>query len=137
MFATLDLTWKPTSPTDITPPAGKAPAIVRGDTYAHRFRVTGGVTDGLDDYDWAAQLRTARLGGATAGDPTAEFTVDLEVDGDDLLVTIGLAWTVTIGLPASTVPLFWDCQIVSDGDVVTTVLAGKAKALDDVTRVAS
>ena len=133
MFGRLDLTWKPKGPTDVTPPAGKAPAIVRGDTYAHVIRVTDGWLLGLQDNDYAAQLRADRLTSSTAGDPLASFTVDLEQDGDALLITIGLTSTVTLGLLED---MFWDLQSISAGDVVTTLLSGAAKTLDDVTRVA-
>jgi hypothetical protein len=132
MPASLDLVWKPASASDAAPPVGKAKAIYRHDTYSHTIRITDGWLEDLQDFDYAAQLRPARLTGSTSGDPLAEFTVDLEQDGDDLLVTIGLASATTIGLPTS---MFWDLQISDGGtDPVTTLLAGKAKCLDDVTR---
>lgn len=129
---TLDLTWKPTSPTDTDPPAGKAPCLYRGDTYAHTIRVTDGWLLGWQDFDWYAQLRRDRLKTSTGGTPLASFSIGLTQDVDDLLVTIGLAATVTIGLRDK---MFWDMQAV-DGVTVTTVLGGQAKMLDDVTRVA-
>lgn len=130
--ATLDLTWKPTSATDVTPPAGKAPCLYRGDTYGHTFRITDGRLLGFQDLDWTAQLRRARLKTATGGTPLASFSIVLTQDVDDLLVTVGLAADVTIGLIEK---MFWDMQAV-DGATVTTLVGGTAKCLDDVTRVA-
>lgn len=130
MFGILDLTWKP-SASQTSPPAGKAPAIVRGDTYEHTIRVTDGWLDGLGSLDWYAQLRRARLTSATAPDPVADFDVDTDQDADDLLVLIALSSTVTTDLP---IDMFWDLESV-DGLIVATLLAGKAKTLDDVTRV--
>lgn len=132
MFATLDLVWKP-SVGVTTPPAGKAPAIVRNDTYAHTIRVTAGVTNNYDDWTWIAQIRTARLkAGVTAGTPVADFTVSLEVDGADLLVHLLLpsATTTALSVPNGA---FWDLQLSLAG-VVATWLSGKVKVLDDVSR---
>jgi hypothetical protein len=128
MYALLDLNWKP-SADSTTPPTGKAPAIVRNDPYDHTLVVTAGWAD-LGTEEFEAQLRTARLTGSTAGDAAASFDVETEQDGVDLLIHIHLDATVTTALP--TAPLFWDCQQV-DG---STILAGKAKVLDDVTRFA-
>lgn len=127
MFAILDLTWKP-SVTSTSPPMGKAPALVRDDPYDHTFRVTDGWAD-LGGETFAAQLRPARLTGSTAADATADFDVETEQDGDDLLIHLHLDATATAALPSA---MFWDCQQV-DG---STLLAGKAKVLDDVTRAA-
>jgi hypothetical protein len=131
MYGILDLTFKPTTD-GASPAAGRAAAIVRGDTYIHVFTFTND-----DDTPFeitgtvAAQLRPARLTGATASSPTASFTV--AVGGvDDNEVTISLTSAQTLALP--TTPLFWDMQQTVSG-VVTTLLAGKVKVLDDVTRV--
>lgn len=132
MYGILDLTWKP-SATEDTPPAGKAPAIVRNDTWAHTIRVTDGVLNGFDDWGWAAQLRDARLTGTTAGAALADFGVTLEADGDDLLVHLGLTSAQTT--PLTPTSGYWDLEL-TDGTTVATWLAGKAKVLDDVTRAA-
>lgn len=129
MFGILDLTWKP-SASQTSPPAGKASAIVRDDPYEHTLRVTDGWLDGLGTDEWYAQLRRARLTSSTAGDPVADFDVDTLQDADDLLVILSLTAEVTADLPPSTVDLFWDLQSVDGG----TLLAGKAKVLDDVSR---
>jgi hypothetical protein len=127
MYAVLDLTWKPTADST-TPPAGKAPAIVRNDPYDHTFRVTAGWAD-LGAETFIAQVRPARLTGSTAAAATADFEVETEQDGVDLLIHLHLDASVTTALPAA---LFWDVQQV-DG---STIVAGKAKVLDDVTRAA-
>lgn len=127
MYAVLDLTWKPSADSS-TPPAGKAPAIVRNDPYDHTFRVTAGWAD-LGAETFEAQLRTARLTGTTAGTATADFEVTTEQDGVDLLIHLHLDAVDTTDLPSA---LFFDCQQV-DG---STIVAGKAKVLDDVTRFA-
>lgn len=129
MFATLDLTWQP-SGAHPTPPAGRAPAIVRNDTYAHRFRITGGWA-ALGSASFAAQLRRVRLKGASAGAPLAAFTVTPSQDTDDLLIDIALTSAQTTSLIED---MEWDLQVVID-DSVTTLLSGKAKVLNDVTRV--
>jgi hypothetical protein len=127
VFAVLDFTWKPTA--DSTePPAGKAPALVRNDPFDHTFRVTDGWAD-LGGETFAAQFRTARLTGATAGTPAAEVDVETEQDGTDLLIHFHLDAEDTTSLASA---LFFDCQQVGG----STVVAGKAKVLDDVTRVA-
>lgn len=132
MFANLDLIWKPSAGVE-TPPAGKAPAIVRNDTYAHTIRVTDGVLNGYDTWTWIAQIRTARLGSsATVAAALASFTVSLEAVGNHLLVHLLLpsATTTSLSLPAGG---FWDLQLTKAG-VVATWLAGKVKLLDDVSR---
>jgi hypothetical protein len=133
MWAYLDLTWKP-SASESTPPAGKAPAIIRGDSYAHTISITDGVVNGYDDWTFLAQIRLARLTDGTGGAALADFTVDLEADGDDLLVHLSLlpATTLALELPQGG---FWDMQLSLAG-VVTTWLSGKVKILDDVTRAA-
>lgn len=134
MWAYLDLNWKP-KPTESTPPVGKAPGLIRNDTYAHTIRVTDGVLNGFDDWTWTAQIRLARLtASATVAAPLASFTVTLEADGDDLLVHLGLAsaTTTTLNVPKEA---FWDLQL-SDGTTVTTWLTGKVKVFDDVSRAA-
>lgn len=135
MFATLDLTWKPSAGV-ATPPAGKAPAIIRNDTYAHTIRVTDGVLNGYDDWTWIAQIRPLRLvAGATVAAALASFTVTLEADGDDLLVHLLLSSTATTALSLPKAGAFWDLQLTNAG-VVATWLAGKVKILDDVSRAA-
>lgn len=131
MPAKLDLTWEPKAG-ESTPPAGKAPAIYRNDTYAHTIRVTDGVTNNFDDWTWIAQIRTSRLkAGVTPGSATS-FVVTLEDDTPDLLVHIGLAsaTTTALSLPNGG---FWDLQLTLAGTVATW-LAGKVKVLDDVSR---
>lgn len=135
MFATLDLVWKPSPGVDL-PPAGKAPAIVRNDTYAHTIRVTDGVTNGYDTWTWIAQIRPVRLkAGVTVGAALASFTVTLENDGADLLVHLLLSSTTTTALSIPAAGAFWDLQLTNAG-VVATWLAGKVKVLDDVSRAA-
>lgn len=137
MWAYLDLTWKP-SATSTTPPAGKAPAIVRNDSYAHTIVVTDGVLNGYDDWTFTAQIRTARLAaGVTAGSAVTDFAVALApnaTDANDLDVILSLtsAQTTDLDLPAGG---YWDLQLENAG-VITTWLAGKVKVLDDVTRAA-
>lgn len=131
MYGLLDLTWK-VSATQPTPPEGKAPCIIRDDPYDHTVRVTGGWAD-LGSEVFVAQARLTRLTGATAGDATVDFEVTNEQDGVDLLIHFHVDQDVTRALPvALTGGGFWDCQIV-DGP---TILAGKAKLLDDVSRAA-
>jgi hypothetical protein len=131
MYGVLDLTWKP-SPSQPTPPEGKAPCLIRNDPYDHTIRVTGGWAD-LGGEEFVAQARLARLTGATAGDATVDFEVTKEQDALDLLIHFHVDQAVTTALPtALSAGGFWDCQIV-DGH---TILAGKAKLLDDVTRAA-
>jgi hypothetical protein len=133
MPGALDLTWK-VSAAESTPPAGKSSAIYRGDTYAHvlefwndeaetdPFTITGTVT---------AQIRSTRLTGATGGTPLADFAVVVSGAGSNI-VTISLTSAQTLALPAAG---FWDCQVDNAG-TITTLLAGKVKVLDDVTREA-
>ncbi len=125
MFAILDLTWKP-SASSTTPPAGKAPAIIRDDPYVHVIVVTDGWAD-LGGEDFEAQVRTARLPGDTDDPATVDFTVTKDQDVADLHIILSLTAAQTLGLPAAG---FWDLQMV-DG---STLLAGKVKVLDDVTR---
>jgi hypothetical protein len=127
MFANLDLNWKPTADST-TPPAGRAPAIVRNDPYTHVVVVTGGWAD-LGGETFEAQIRTARLTGSTVAAATADFTVTTAQDVLDLHIILSLTAAQTTALPAAG---FWDLQQV-DG---STLLAGKVKVLDDVTRVA-
>jgi hypothetical protein len=134
MYGVLDLVFKPTAD-GATPDAGKAEAIVRGDTYALELAfwtdavaetgpiaITGSVT---------AQIRAARLTSSTGGAALADFAVVVSGAGNNI-VTISLTPAQTVALPAAG---FWDVQSV-DAGVVTTWLAGKVKILDDVTRVA-
>ncbi len=129
MYAVLDLTWKP-SVTVTEPPTGKASAIIRDDPYTHVFVVTDGYLDlGATPVlpEYVAQIRTARLTGETDDDPLADFTVEVEQDGDDFRITMSLTAEQTLELPSSG---FWDMQQVDAG----TILAGKIKVLDDVSR---
>lgn len=143
MFGILDLTWKP-SAASTSPPAGKAPAVVRNDPYVHGIVIPGAwATLGAEEFD--AQVRAARLTGATAGTALADFAVVNErgvyndavdpptftetVDGPDLRIVISLTATQTTSLATA---WFWDMQQVAG----STLLAGKGKTLDDVTRVA-
>lgn len=131
MWGILDLTWK-TSAAQPTPPEGKGPCLIRDDPYDHTIRVTGGWAD-IGSEEFVAQARLARLTSATAGDATVDFEITKEQDGLDLLIHLHVDQAVTKALPAGlTSGGFWDCQIV-DGP---TILAGKAKLLDDVSRAA-
>jgi hypothetical protein len=125
MYAVLDFTWKPTADST-SPPAGKAPALIRNDPFDHKFRVTAGWAD-LGTEEFEAQFRTARLTGSTAGTPAAQVEVETEQDGVDLLIHFHLDAADTTALAAA---LFFDCQMVGG----STIVAGKAKVLDDVTR---
>lgn len=142
MYGILDLTWKPSSQST-SPPVGRAPAIVRNDPYTHLVVVERGWAD-LGSEEFVAQLRLERLTGSTAGDATADFTVNnlrgtVDVDGifaeapagADLAIEIALLASETTALPAA-FSGFWDLQQVD----AETLLAGKAKVLDDVTRAA-
>lgn len=142
MYGVLDLTWKPSSQST-SPPVGKAPAIVRNDPYTHLIVVTDGWAD-LGSEVFIAQLRLARLTGSTAADATADFTVNNlrgtvdedgifteDIEGADLAIEITLTAAQTTALPAAFAG-FWDLQQVD----AETLLAGKAKVLDDVTRAA-
>lgn len=132
MYGILDLTWVPTA-TSTEPAAGQSAAIVRGDTYAHLltftddadapFAITG---------DVAAQIRAAKLTSDTAGVPLASFACVVSGAGDNL-VTISLTSEQTLDLPASA---FWDLQ-VDDSGTITTLLSGKVKVANDVTRDAA
>lgn len=136
MPAILDLTWKPSAGVE-TPPAGKAPAIYRNDTYEHTIRVVDGVTNGYDSWTWIGQIRRTRLAyDATVGATAASFTVTLEPDvvtPADLLVHLLLDSTTTTALSLPSAGGFWDLQLTLAG-VVATWLAGKVKILDDVSR---
>lgn len=147
MYGILDLTWKP-SAEQTAPPIGKAPAIIRDDPYTHGIVVPGAwSTLGAEEYE--AQLRRARLTGSTAAAADADFAVvnergDYDPDtkiftgsptGVDLRIVVSLTAAQTKALPAvlSRQNGYWDLQLVGGG----TILAGQAKVLDDVTRVAS
>lgn len=129
MYGVLDLTWKP-SANSTAPAAGQSSALVRGDTYAHviEFWNDAEQTDPLTiDGTVTAQLRAQRLSAtATVDAPLAEFTVGVV----DNAVTVTLAADDTLELPSS---CFWDLQQDVAG-VITTLLAGRVKVLDDVTR---
>lgn len=139
MYAILDLTWKPSAQSS-SPPTGKAPAIVRNDPYSHLIVVEDGWAD-LGSEVFLAQFRLARLTGETAGDATVDFTVTNlrgtvtdgifaeDVGGADLAIHLALLADETTGLPSAG---FWDLQ-QQDAE---TLLAGKVKVLDDVTRAA-
>lgn len=131
VYAQLDLTWKPSADQD-APPLGKGSAIIRGDDYTHTIRVEDGWLNNLQDFDYAAQIRALRLTGATAGVPLVSFTVTLDQDGDDLLIILTVGNSDTLELPSG---WFWDLQQTATG-VITTLLSGRGKTLDDVTRVA-
>lgn len=125
----LNLTFKPAI--GATPGPGTANAIYRGDTYAHiiRFWNDDEETDAFDiEGDVTAQIRTARLTAAdeTPGDPLATFTVQVV----DNAITVSLTPEQTLELPSAG---FWDLQVDNEG-VLTTLLMGKVKVLDDVTR---
>lgn len=131
MYGLLDLTWK-VSATDPTPPTGKGPCIIRDDPFDHTVRVTAGWAD-LGSETFVAQARLARLTSSTAAAATVDFEVTTEQDGVDLLIHLHIDQAVTRALPeALTGGGFWDCQMV-DGP---TLLAGKVKLLDDVSRAA-
>jgi hypothetical protein len=126
MYGILDLIWEPTGATTLSP--GQAPAIVRNDPYDHTIRVTDGWADlGAETYH--SQLRESRLDGPTTDDPAASFAIETDQDGTDLLIALHLDATVTTSLPSS---LLWDLQM----DNGETLLAGKARVVGDVTRVA-
>jgi hypothetical protein len=127
MYGLLDLVWKP-SASSTEPPAGKAPALVRDDPYTHVIVVTGGWAD-LGTETFEAQIRTARLTGDTVAPATVDFTVTTAQDGTDLRIILALTAAQTLDLPAAG---YWDLQMV-DGE---TLLAGKVKVLDDITRIA-
>lgn len=132
MYGILDLTWKPSSQST-SPPTGKAGAIVRNDPYTHRIVVTDGWAD-LGTEEFEAQIRLKRLTGADDPAATADFVVVTAQDGDDLWITLNLTAEQTTDLPNALAQQggYWDLQQV-DGP---TLLAGKVKVLDDVTRVA-
>lgn len=129
MLGILNLTFKPAI--GATPTVGTANSIYRGDSYAHTihfwndvaqtdpFNIVGTVT---------AQIRAARLTVADIAptDPLAVFTV--QVAGN--AITISLTPEQTKALPSAG---FWDLQ-VDNGGIISTLLMGKVKVLDDVTR---
>ena len=133
MPALLDLVWK-YSAAHPTPPDGQAPAIYRGDTYTRPLQWWTDSTNTtplpLDvGATYAAQIRENRLtAGATAGTPLASFA--LSVDQPNGLIIMTLTPTQTLALPSVG---FWDIQ-ENLGGVITTLIAGKVKVLDDVTR---
>lgn len=116
---------QPPGTTDWDP--GKAPGIYRGDTWVHPlsfvdpegdpFPIAGTLT---------AQLRSSDLSGPDAEEPLADVSVT--VDGAQVVLT--LPSEVTVGLPDRWV---WDLQQVADG-VTTTLLRGKGRTFNDVTR---
>lgn len=132
MFGVLDLDWKP-SPTSPAPSAGHGPAIVRNDTYAHRFRIEGGVALDYDTADFEAQIRLRRAGSADPGDPVAAFTIVTDTDAGDVLVTMSLTSDETTDLAFS--QAYWDLQ-VTQGATVTSLLSGRLSVVNDVTRAA-
>lgn len=132
MFGVLNLDWQPTSDSS-TIPVGRGPAIVRNDTYAHRIRILDGVENGYDTADFEAQIRSQRAGAADPGEPIGEFTVVREIDGADVLVTFSLTSEETTDLEFSTA--YWDLQVVQSA-TVTTLLSGRVRVVNDVTRAA-
>lgn len=132
MFGVLDLDWQPSAKLPEMP-VGHGPAIVRNDTYAHRIRILDGVENGYDTADFEAQVRLQRVG-PTEGDPVAIFTVVTEVDGADVLVTFSLTSAETTALGFSIA--YWDLQ-VTQGVTVTTLLSGRVRVANDVTRTGS
>lgn len=131
MPGVLDLVWdfKTATEAEPTPPAGQSNAIYRGDTYTHVFRFTNeDETPFVIEGDVSGQLRPARLSSATAAAPVAVFDVAVNAN----TITISLTPEQTLALPAATT-LYWDLQVDNAG-TVTTMVAGKVKVLDDVTR---
>jgi hypothetical protein len=131
MYAILNLNWVP-SASSTEPAAGQASALVRGDTYAHSFTFYEDVDAATPvpfeiEGDIAAQLRTAKLPDETADTALASFVVTVDVN----VITISLTPEETLDLPSAG---YWDLQQDLSG-VVTTLLQGKFKVVDDVTRV--
>lgn len=131
MPALFDLNWKPSAAEPDLPTTGypyRGHAVYRNDTYT----ITITLTDGVDPYEpegtLAAQVRPARLAAnATAGDPLAEFDVDVAVN----VVTLTLDREQAASLPDA---WYWDLQEVFDDDTARTWFTGKGKAWGDVTR---
>ncbi len=134
MHGLLDLIWQPSrrKPRETAPPRGQAEAVVRGATYALQVRINDGWVNNMQDGEFDAQLRAEALDdGVDPGAPLAAFTIVETQDGDDLLLALGLTDEVTLDLPDKWV---WELEH-SDGGVVTSLLFGAGRTLDDVTRV--
>lgn len=107
--------------------------IYRDDEYVLRLpfvRQSGGEPmSEIAGYEFTAHVRRERVGaGASAGDPLAEFDVDMS-EADDGVVTLSLTRDQTAGLPSVGV---WDLQV---DDV--TWLTGQVSVRGDVTRPAA
>jgi hypothetical protein len=131
MYGILDLTWV-VNANESSAPANKGEAIIRDDSYTLQVRITDGVANGLDDGEFRAQIRAARLEGTTNEAALATFAVTEDTDGDDLLVILFLTRAQTVDLPDKG---FWDLQMTL-GAEATTLLSGKVKVIDDTTRAA-
>lgn len=136
----LDLTTAPWLPiTDPVPPeAPKAHGIYRDDPFVLvlNFWTDDTKTTGRDlsGGSWQAQLRTARLPGATADDPLAQFDVDAtDADTGVLVISLTRAVTKALDLKAGK-DAFWELQDEMGGE---TLLTGKVRIFDDAGRAAA
>lgn len=138
MPGVLDLDWdfRKATPKNPTPAPGHSSAIYRGDSYEHVLEFWSD-TEKTEPFvftgTFRAQIREERLDQADVEDPSpapvAVFNCELSGPGPNV-VTISLTPEQTLSLPVSG---FWDLQ-EENGERVTTILAGKVKVLDDVTR---
>lgn len=138
MPGVLDLVWdfRKATQGNLTPPPGQSAGIYRGDDYEHalEFWLDEDETEPFEfTGTFTAQIRTELLNEEDAVDPDpapiAEFECDVSGAGMNI-ITISLPAETTLTLPRSGV---WDLQENSGGKR-TTILAGKVRVLDDVTR---
>ena len=131
----LDLTVAPWMPLETTQP--KAHGIYRDDPFVLplNFWTDETKTTGRDlsGGSWEAQIRTARIAGATAADPLVQFAVDdTDAATGVLILSLTRAETRDLALRAGA-DAFWELQDETNGE---TLLTGKVKIFDDAGRPA-
>lgn len=109
-------------------PARRPIRITRGDTYQHYVTMVDadGNPANLAGCTYAAQLRS----NPTVTAVLADFTTAVDVEAGAVWVTLDAA--VTAGLPPGR--RAWDLQETGADGNVTTLVAGPADVLADVTR---
>jgi len=102
--------------------------IVKGDDYVHvvNIKTRAGAPVVITGYTYQAQLRKVK----TQADPDATFTA-LVSDGPNGEITITLDAADTSDLAVACYQ--WDLQ-QDTGTAITTILAGEARFVSDVTR---
>lgn len=108
-------------------PAYRPITVYRGDTYTHHVTLTDGDGTPIDitGYTYTAQLRAS----PESPDVLADATTSVNGPTGEVWVTIDAAVTATLHPGRRR----WDLQQDDDG-VITTILAGPADVVGDVTR---